>query len=61
MVCAPVREIILELYRTGTQTMFYLTCTMISGVDLTHYGVSRAKGYMWMVVQCQLKLGSGEL
>ena len=24
-------------------TMLYLTCTMISSVDLAHYGVSRAK------------------
>ena len=54
-------EIISELYHTSIQTMLYLTCTMISGVDLAHYGVSRAKGYLWMVVQCQLKLGSGEL
>ena len=23
--------------------MIYLTCTVISGVDLAHYGVSRAK------------------
>ena len=29
--------------RTGTQTMLYLTCTMISSVDLAHYGVSCAK------------------
>ena len=29
--------------RTGAQTMFYLTCTMISSVDLAHYGGSRAK------------------
>ena len=29
--------------RTGAQTMLYLTCTMISSVDLAYYGVSRAK------------------
>ena len=29
--------------RTGAQTMLYLTCTMISSVDVAHYGVSRAK------------------
>ena len=28
---------------TGAQTMLYLTCTMISSVDLAHYRVSRAK------------------
>ena len=26
--------------------MFYLTCTMISSVDLAHYGISRAKNYV---------------
>ena len=30
--------------------MFYLTCTMISGVDLACYGVSRAKD--WVSVDC---------
>ena len=29
--------------RIGAQTMLYLTCTMISSVDLACYGVSRAK------------------
>ena len=29
--------------RTGGQTMFYLTCTMISIPDLARYGVFRAK------------------
>ena len=24
--------------RTGAQTMLYLTCTMITSVDLAHYG-----------------------
>ena len=24
--------------RTGAQTMLYLTCTMVSSVDLAHYG-----------------------
>ena len=30
--------------------MLYLTCSMISGVDLSHYGVSRAKD--WVFVNC---------
>ena len=29
--------------RTGAKTMPYPTCTMISSVDLAHYGVSCAK------------------
>ena len=29
--------------RIGAQTMLYLTCIMISSVDLAHYGVNRAK------------------
>ena len=29
--------------RTGAQTMLYLTCTMISNVELAYYEVSRAK------------------
>ena len=36
--------------RTGAQTMLYLTCTMIFSVDLTHYGISRAKN--WASVDC---------
>ena len=36
--------------RTGAQTMLYLACTMISSVDLAHYGVSRAKD--WIFVDC---------
>ena len=53
MVCAPVRSIIPSLkfgdyLRTGAQTMFYLTCTMITSVDLAHYGVSRAKDCVTM-------------
>ena len=36
--------------RTGAQTMPYLTCTMISSVDLAHYGVSPAKD--WVSVDC---------
>ena len=39
--------------RTGAQTMLYLTCTMISSVNLAHYGVSRAKG--WVSVDCGTK------
>ena len=30
--------------------MLYLTCTMISGVDLARYGVSSAKD--WVSVDC---------
>ena len=30
--------------------MLYLTCTMMSSVDLAHYGVSRAKD--WISVDC---------
>ena len=30
--------------------MLYLTCNMISSVDLAHYGVSRAKD--WVSVDC---------
>ena len=56
MVCAPVKrdnprafsEGIIE--STDAQTMLYLTCTMISSVDLAHYGVSRAKD--WVSVDC---------
>ena len=35
--------------------MLYLTCTMISSVDLAHYRVSRAKD--WVPVDCDIKLG----
>ena len=32
--------------------MLYRTCTIISSIDLAHYGVFRAKiRYMWIVVQ----------
>ena len=44
MVCAPVRRDIID--RTGAQTMLYLTCTMISSVDLAHYRVARAKEWI---------------
>ena len=30
--------------------MLYLTCTMISSVDLAHYGISHAKD--WVSVDC---------
>ena len=30
--------------------MLYLTCTMVSIVDLAHYGISRAKD--WLCVDC---------
>ena len=46
MVYAPVRRDSFSegtIDRTGAQTMLYLTCTMISNVDLAQYGVSRAK------------------
>ena len=33
--------------------MLYLTCTTITSVDLAHYGVSRAKG--WVSVDCGTK------
>ena len=33
--------------------MHYLTCTMISSVDLACYGVSRAKD--WVSVDCSTK------
>ena len=36
--------------RTGAQIMLYLTCTMISSVDLAHYGVSHTKD--WVSVDC---------
>ena len=52
MVCAHVRRDnprALSL-RTGAQTMLYLTCIMISSVDLAHYEVSRAKD--WVSVDC---------
>ena len=35
---------------TGAQTMLYLTCTVISGVDLAHYEVAHAKD--WVSVDC---------
>ena len=52
MVCAPVlrdnpRAI------AGAQTMLYLTCTIITSVNLAHYGVSRAK--YWVSVDCGTK------
>ena len=35
--------------------MLYLTCTIISRVDLAHYGVSRAKDWdLWIVLQLHL-------
>ena len=35
---------------TGAQTVVYLTCTVISSVDLAHYEVSRVKD--WVSVDC---------
>ena len=49
MVCSPVRRDNPRAYARGLstmqahKTMLFLTCTMISSVDLAHYGVSRAK------------------
>ena len=56
MVCAPVRRDNSRALarglslRTGAQTILYITCTMISSVDLAHYGVSSAKD--WVSVEC---------
>ena len=52
MVCAPIRRDNSEgiIDRTGAQTMLYLTCTMISSVDLAHYEASRAKD--WVSMDC---------
>ena len=36
--------------RTGAQTMLYLTCTIISNVDLARCGVYRTKD--WVSVDC---------
>ena len=43
-------EIIPDIDRTGAQIMFYLTCTIKSSVDLAHYGLSRAKDWVSVVV-----------
>ena len=48
MVCAPVRRDYRQYRRTNHA--FYLTCTMISSVDIAYYGVSRAKD--WVSVNC---------
>ena len=57
MVCAPVwrdnpRALTrgLSTVQAHAQTMFYLTCTTITSVDLAHYGVYRAKD--WVSVNC---------
>ena len=36
--------------RKGAQTILYLSCTIISSVDLAYYGVSNAKD--WVSVDC---------
>ena len=36
--------------RTGSQTMLYFTCTMISSVALVYYRVSRATCKDWVSV-----------
>ena len=54
MVCAPVRRDNPRafsggiIYLAGTRIMLYLTCTMISSVDLAHYGV----GYLVLKIVC---------
>ena len=48
LYCTSFGEGIID--RTGAQTMPYLTCTMISSVDLAHYGVSRAEN--WVSLDC---------
>ena len=59
MVCAPVRRDNPRALARGLLTvqahkpcsiMLYLTCTMISSVDLAHYGVFRSKD--WVSVDC---------
>ena len=49
MFCAPVRRDNRPYRRT---IMLYLTCTMISSVDPAHYGVSRAKDWVSVDVDC---------
>ena len=39
---------------TGAQTMLYLTCTMVSSVDLAHYRVSCGK--VWISVDLWYKI-----
>ena len=58
MVCAPVRRDKSSgiIDRTGAQTMLYLTCTMISCVDLACYGESHAK--VWASVDCGTTLNT---
>ena len=56
MVCEPVRRDNPRALASGLSTvqahkpMLYLTCTIISKVDLAHYGVSRAKD--WVSINC---------
>ena len=64
MVCVPVlrdnppsySEGIIEC--TGAQTMFYITYTMISSVDLAHYGVSCAKDWVSVDSGTNLDIGT---
>ena len=52
-VCAPLLSPSFSkgiIDRTGALTMLCLTCTRLSSVDLAHYGVSRAKD--WVFVYC---------
>ena len=55
MICAPVRRDNPRALARGLSTVQVhkpcsLTTTMISSVDLAHYGVSRAKD--WVSVDC---------
>ena len=60
MVCAPVRRDNLRsgiIDHTSAQTMFYLTCTTITCVDLAHYGVSHPKDWVSVDVLFPVKIG----
>ena len=56
MLCAPIRRDNPRALASGLstvqaqKTMLYLTCTMLSSVDLAYYGVSHAKD--WIYVDC---------
>ena len=54
MVCAPARSddsrALAIIDRTGAQVMLYLTCNLVSSVDLAQYEVSRAKD--WVFLNC---------
>ena len=49
MFCAPVRSLSKGIIdRIGAQTMLYLTCTMISCIDLANNAVPRAKDQIFV-------------